>query len=448
MPESEIPEQWKNGSEEQTEEAEFDNRWWEVFGDCLLNQLEETGTVNSPNLFVALDKVAQARAIAGVELSSLYPQLNLNPSYSNTGMLFKIFIPPGLLPPTTTINEIFRIHQVQYNLPLNMSYEIDLWGKLRGQYESAAMDAQKQEEDFLNALLTLTADIASSYFQVRLLDMQIDIVGGNLNLLRKSLRLVRTRFDKGLVNYQDVVSAELEFANTEAAYKDTLRQRAIYEDMLGTLIGVPASEFCMPHYPLEGIPPNISPNLPSTILLARPDIAAAEREMAARHALIGVAYASFFPSLQLTSALGFSSPDFGEFLKWNSRLWSIGANIAQPIFDAGRNRAYLNLAYARFNEASHGYRQTVLTAFQEVEDALVNLKYQKEEYESYQRAVGFAKTRLKLSTQRYEQGLNNYLEVIDSERAALQTETQAVNSLGLRYLATIQLIKALGTGKK
>ncbi len=443
----ETPDAWKVeavGSEGQAP-AEFTGLWWEVFEDDTLNCLEEQGILNNPNLFEALDRVAQARAIAGVNQAALYPQVNLTPGYTNTGELFKIYLPSGgQLPIGTALTTPYRIHELKYSVPFTMSYELDLWGKLRGQYDSAYYNAQAQGENFQNGILTLTADIAVAYFQARVLDAQIECLRSNLELLRSNATLTRSRYEKGLVNYLDVASADQELGTTEAIYYDTIRQRALQEDVLATLIGIPASEFNLDTNPLSGVPPCIPSGCPSEILLRRPDIVAAERTMASEHALIGVAYASFFPSLQLTGTLGYSSPTLADFLHWDSRLWSMAANAAQSIFDAGRNLSNLDLAYAHFKESSHAYQQTVLTAFQEVEDALNNVKYQALEYDSNMRAAEAAEKRIALSNRRYRQGLSNYLEVIQSELTGIQVELNALSSLGARYVSTVQLIKAIG----
>lgn len=417
--------------------------WWEIFDDPILNYLEEYAVTYSPDLYAALDKVAQARALAGVERADQYPQLNLNPSYSNMGFLFQLFLPPGLILPTPP-KEIFRIHQDQYTVPFNLTYEMDLWGKLAGEYESAVLDAESQAEDFYNSLLTLTTEIASNYFQLRSLVSQIGIYERNIELLRRSLALVKNRFEKGLTSYVDVVTAQQQLYDTEAGYYEILRLRALQENVLATLVGTPASTFRLDVCSLEGVPPTIPPGTPSDILMQRPDLAAAERHAAAQHALIGVAYASFFPSINLTGTLGFASPDIGAMFSWKSRLWAMAANAAQPIFDAGRNMANLDWAYAHFREASHQYQQKVLQAFQEVEDALANLKYQTKEYESYRQSVETAQIRTKLSTNRYKGGLTNFLNVIDSERTQLQAELNLANVLGYRYVSTVFLIKAIG----
>jgi len=440
----EAPSEWKQGGDTCDSQNVFRGLWWEVFEDEQLNCLEQQAVISNPNLFVALDRVAQARAIVGVDAAALYPQINLNPSYTNTGQLFKIYLPNGgsFLP--QSFPQVYRIHQLQYTMPFNMSYEIDLWGKLRDQYDSAIFSAQMQEENLQVALLTVTTDLASSYFLMRSLDALIEVTLDNLNYLNTNVGLVTSRFNKGLIGELDVVSAKQQLADNEALYYDTLRQRRLHENAIATLIGLPSPLFCLESMPLRELPPPVKANLPSEVLLQRPDLRAAERSMAAQHALIGVAYASFFPSVELTGILGFFSPDLKNFMTWKSRLWSLGVNAAQPIFDGGYNLANLKLTRAEFQETLHDYQQKVLTAFQEVEDALVNIQLQAMEYDRYLVSSEFAQKRIQLSTSRYTKGFSNYLDVLDSERSKIQTDINRANVLGQYYLSTVQLIKALG----
>lgn len=330
-----TPCDWKQTEAVCDSNSLFKGLWWEVFGDEKLNCLEHQAILANPNLFIALDHVAQARAIVGIDASALYPQINLNPSYTNTGQLFKLFLPNNASFLPANFPTVYRIHQLQYTMPFNMSYEIDLWGKLRGQYDSAILNAQTQEENLQVALLTVTSDLASNYFLLRSFDALIDVTLENLGYLQKNLQIVQSRFSKGLIGELDVVSAKQQLTDTEGLYYDTLRQRKLQENAIATLIGLPSSEFTIESLPLVEPPPLVQANLPSAILMQRPDLRAAERTMASQHALIGVAYASFFPSVELTGVLGFMSWDLKDFMKWKSRLWTIGANAAQPIFDGG-----------------------------------------------------------------------------------------------------------------
>lgn len=419
--------------------------WWEVFEDDLLDQLEREAICNNPNLYISLQRVLEARALAHIRKADLYPQLTLNPSYLDTGMLFKLFTPPGVqLGPGISNGLVFRVHQFNYVLPLNMSYELDLWGKIKGQYASALMNAQAQQEAYNTTLLGLTTDLASSYFLTRSLDAQINFYQESLKELGESYRIAKSRFDGGLGNYLDVATASLQFTNAEADLFDLVRQRALQEDKIAVLLGRPPAQFCLSSNPLKSPPPEIPAGIPATVLLQRPDIAQAERILASQQALIGVAYASILPSINLTGTLGFSSPTLKDFLHWISRLWAIGVNMSQPVYDGGRIDANIDLAWSQFREAGGAYQQQVLTAFQEVEDALNNLDLQEKQAESLSQSSMWAKKAAMLSLNRYKKGLTNYLEVTVNQKAYLDTERNFINLEGVRYLSTIQLIKAIG----
>lgn len=439
-----VPEEWKHGKALADLPANMLGPWWSVFNDASLDYFEELAISANPNLFAALDRVAQARAAAGVKYSHLYPSVNLLPGYTSTGTLFKIYLPPGGIPGIDFLQNSYRVHELAYSMPFTMQYEIDLWGKLAGQYDSAKYYAEVQMENFKAALLTLTTDVAMAYFAARTFDAQIQNYENEMEILKENVELVSKRYAKGLVSLLDVASAKGQLATTCASYYDAIRQRALQEDALAMLIGVAPSEFCLEQSPLIEEPPTIPSGLPSDLLVQRPDITAAEREMASMHALIGVAYASFFPSIELTGTLGFFSPQLNDFMRWKSRLWLLGVQGAQSIFDAGRNRSNLQLSYAQFSEALNQYSGTVLKAFQETEDALVNLEMQQASYNSYLEALQNNAIREKLARRRYGQGLVGYLEVIEGEKAYIETNASVSAALGARYASTVQLIKALG----
>lgn len=457
-----IPDDWKKSqtcSEEKEVAVEtkpevkipvVDN-WWEVFQDITLNELEVLAISNNPNLYIALDRILQARANAGITEADLYPQVNLNPSYQSTGQLFKIFLPPipvtnGAVNPFGQLPRVFRIHQMQYGLLANVNYEIDLWGRLKDQYESAMIGVQVQEEAYYTTIITLTTDLASYYFQLRSLDAQIEMLKGTVESRRKSFDLTEKRFNKGLIAYADVAQASVELTNAESDYYESMRLRRLQENQIAVLIGVPASCFCIESIPLKEMPPIIPAGIPSEVLKRRPDIAQVERQMASQYSLVSSAYASFYPSVELTGALGFLSPDLKHFLSWKSRFWQIGVNVLQTIFDGGRKEANLDLALAQFYEARDNYKQKVLIAFREVEDALNDIEMQTKQLEKLRLSVEEAQKSARLSTLRYAKGVTNYLEVTVTERTLLDVQVNYLNVLGNRYLSTIQLIKALGGG--
>lgn len=442
-PDSPSPAEWK-GKVAAVPYVPSVDYWWEVFGDEMLNDLEQQAVANNPSLQQAWDKVFEARATAGIARADLYPQINLNPLYTNTGTLFQLNgVPTGMIP---GLKPIVRIHTFEYFLPATLTYEVDIWGKYRGIYESAVYNAQAEEDAYRATLLSLTADLASHYFNLRTLDAQILLLEETIKLRADSLKLTRSRYKGGISGVIDVSSAELELANTEAQYFDTVRQRRLFENAIATLIGIPASDFCLASNPLVNHPPQIPPGVPSSILVQRPDIAQAERIMASQHSQIGVAYASLLPSLSLTATVGYFSPTLKDFLTWKSRYWQYGASGSQFIFDAGKRGSELAVAWARFWQADDRYRQVVLTAFQEVEDSLNSLDQEARQFDSLQKSVTAAGLTLKSANRRYLNGIVAYYEVIESQRSDLTAKLNLLNVLDLRYQATIALIKALGGG--
>jgi len=442
-----APEEWKTTHIEANNETPFVEYWWEVFNDSLLNSLEQRAIANSPTLYQALQKVFEARALALAEGSNLYPHITLDPHYTNIGMLFQAFLPSflkdvpgfpkGAIPP-------FRIHQMQYLLPINVNYEVDLWGKLRDQYDSAVYNAEAVAESYCSALLTLTSDVASTYFQIRILDAEKLLLIKTIESRNVNYKLTQSRYDKGIVNFLDVTQAKANLATAQAALDDTERLRLLAVNQLAKLTGSLATDFDIPLSPLDSPPPQIPPGLPSTMLSKRPDISQAERQMASEHALIGATYASFLPSFSLTGALGYSTPDLKQFLKWISRYWSIGGGVSQMIFDGGKDYGDLHAAIARFNQAAAGYQQQVIIAFQEVEDALSNIEQYKKQALHLFEAFEAANKAAVLSKNRYVTGVSIYLEVVENERLALEAEINWLRVLSMHYTATIQLIKAIG----
>lgn len=432
-----VPEEWKN--EEATPPAAPNVcYWWEIFHDCQLNELEEQAIANNYDLYAAFQRVIQARAMAGVVASALYPQLTVGPSYDNQAILQKIFIAKPPIPP------VLREHQITNLLPLNLSYELDLWGELLSSYQSAAAYADAQAELFNTLLLVLTTDLATSYFRLKTIDREIDLYISTIKTRKTAVEITQARYEGRLVNYSDVSRAKLDLSNVEADYYEARRLREVEINRIAVLIGTAASDFGLAHSPLDGDPPSVPASMPSTVVQQRPDIAQAERERASQHALVRVAYANFFPTITLTGTLGYSSPDLQHFLKWKSRLWSLGASALQTAFDGGRTDYNLMAAWAQFYAADAEYKQQVLQAFEEVEDALSDIQMLIKESEYLFESVRAAKTTAQIAQDRYFQGVTFYLDVMDSQRDELNSERDYISLQGRRYAATIQLVKAIG----
>jgi outer membrane protein, multidrug efflux system len=433
-PAMDAPQTWKNSTT--ISGACYTDYWWEVFDDSLLNSLEQQVLLKNYDLKVAFNRVQEARALMNVAKADLYPQLYLNPYYNNEGVLYESYS-DGI---------IVRAHELLYLLPLNLSWEMDLWGKIRDRYQAARENWEGQVEAYNSVMLILTADLATVYYQLRTIDAQIDLLKATINVREKELKITKSRYKSKITDYSDVTFAGLELSNTLAQFREIIRIRAELENRLAILIGIPSSEFCFEHSPLQGMPPEIPVGIPSEVLMRRPDIAEAERLIATEHSLVNSAYASFFPSLTLTASAGYSSPHLRYFLKKRSRLWAFGASSSQMIFDGGRLAADLAIQESRFREASEEYKQKVLICLEEVEDALSNLENYAKEFNDISDSVEWAKKAYRIANNRYKNGVTSYLEVMISEQEELASQITQNNLQGLRFVSTIQLIKVIGGG--
>ena len=440
-----TPEEWKNKTDDQTNTPSACSSWWEVFGDPILNDLEEQALNNNYDLQVAMERVAQASDNAKIVRSRLYPQINLLPAYQNQEVQTKLYnkpLPKKCCPVKS--KRIVREHQMLYFLPLSLSYEIDFWGRLRGEYKAALFEAYAQEKNLETLLLILTADLAAAYYQLRTQDSLIDLFERTIETREKAVAINRSRYESKIIDFSPVALSELDLSNVITQYYDAERQRALYENQIAVLIGTPASLFKIERSSLPSNPPQIPASLPSEILLQRPDLAAQEQTMASIHQQIGVAYASLFPTVDIFAGIGFCSPTSKDFLKSKSLYWSFGSSISQYIFDAGARYYNIDMTWSEYRESVDVYQQRVLIAFQEVEDALVNLDLLVKELESAEKSVQSANKAWRISFDRYLAGVDFYLQVADNERQLLDNQRIYQNLLGLRFFNTVQLIKSLG----
>jgi multidrug efflux system outer membrane protein len=449
---AEVPSSWKNQQEEECEyeanrqgELFYLENWWEAFEDSKLSELENWAIENNRDLFVACERIQEARALMGIAASDFYPQITLNPLYTNTGELIKNYV-SGAAASLIPGPRVFRAHELFYSLPFNMNYEVDLWGKILDQYQSAKYEWLSQKKNYEAVMLSLTASLATAYYQLRAADSQIDLLLAALGTRQKAFEINKDRYEGKITFYADVTLAGEEIDTVIVQYDEILRQRKTFENQIAVLLGVPASEFCLPHSPLVGLPPCIPAGIPSEILLRRPDIAAAELEVKSRHALLKRAYTQFFPSLSLTAVGGSESPEFKEFLTKKSRYWMLGASIDQLIFDGGAAIYNVKREKAILEEASGTYQKQVLIAFQEVEDALSNIASYAKQYEAQLAATNWAQKTWQLYLDRYNLGLTYYINVVDTERDLLNFQINLNAIAGFRFVSTIQLIQALGGG--
>jgi hydrophobe/amphiphile efflux-1 (HAE1) family protein/NodT family efflux transporter outer membrane factor (OMF) lipoprotein len=411
--------------------------WWEIFGDPNLNALESQALSANQQLKAAVARVDQARATARIARSQLMPSLNLDPDFTRERY-------------SPNENPSFgNITANTFSTPLDLSYEVDLWGRVRRSFQSAHADAQASLADFYNVLLTLQSDIAQNYFSLRSLDAEIATVNGTIALRHEQVRLVRSRLEGGIGSELDVAQAETELATTEAEAASLAHQRDELENAIAILVGENPSSFklaALDDPDWNPRPPEIPAGLPSDLLERRPDVAQAERQLASANAKIGVAKAAFFPVLTLTGSAGYLSADLSSLFSWDSRTWSIGPSLSLPIFAGGRNRANYKYSQAAFQESVALYRQQVLNAFGEVENSLSGIYHFAVQSEAQQRAVTSARRAAELATDRYRSGIVAYIEVVDASRDTLTAERANAQLAGQRLIAAVQLIKALGGG--
>jgi multidrug efflux system outer membrane protein len=411
--------------------------WWEIFHDTMLDELEKQATFGNQNLKAAVASVGQARATARVARGELMPILSLDPSWTRQRYS------PNQAP------SFGNITANTFSVPLDFSYELDLWGRVRRSFESARAQAQASLADYYNILLTLQSDVAQNYFGLRSLDAEIATVAHTVDLRREQVRLVRSRFEGGIGNELDVARAETELATTEAELASLAQRRTELENALAILTGNNPAVFRLAVNTPDNwnpVPPEIPAGLPAELLERRPDVGQAERLLASSNAQIGVAKAAFFPVINLTASGGYLSGEVENLFNWGSRVWSVGPSISLPLFAGGRNKANYHRSQAAFEEAVARYRQQVLVAFGDVENSLSGIRHLAEQSAAQQRAVTQARRAADLATQRYRSGIVAYIEVIDANRDALQTERANARLTGQRLITTVQLIKALGGG--
>jgi multidrug efflux system outer membrane protein len=346
----------------------------------------------------------------------------------------------------TVNNAVPTLQGDTFRAPLDLTWELDLFGRVRRLNESARADAAGAAATFESFRLTLTADVAVNYFSLRAIDREWDLVQRSVDLRRQAATLLRARFDHGSAPELDVSRAETELAVAEAESAALAQRRASLQNALAVLVGENAPQFALPAQTDLIAPPVIPVGLPGELLERRPDIAAAERALASASARIGVAKAAFFPAISLTGSAGYASGQLDQLFDWGSRAWSVGPSLYLPIFQGGRNRANLARSRAAYDEAVAQYRQRVLIAFREVQDALTATRLLIEQHDAQTRAVTNARRSADLSQRRYDAGYVSYLEVVDAQRTALQVERAEVQVSGQRLINSIALIKALGGG--
>jgi NodT family efflux transporter outer membrane factor (OMF) lipoprotein len=422
--------------------------WWEIFGDPQLNALEVQVSLSNQDLVVAEATYRQARALVREARASYFPTLTLGIGYTHfrdSATLGRSF-GGGSSGAGVSSGGGSSGARSDFQLGLDFSWELDLWGRIRRTVESNQASAQASAGDLESARLSFQAELAQDYFQLRTLDAQKQLLDATVAAFEQALELTKNQYASGVASQADVVQAETQLKSTQAQAIDVGVQRAQLEHAIALLIGKPASTFSLLAASLTATPPPIPVGVPSALLERRPDIAAAERRVAAANAQIGVAEAAFFPTVTLSASSGFESSSLSQWLTAPSHFWSVGPSISQTVFDGGLRRAQTDFARAGYDASVGTYRQTVLTAFQTVEDNLAALRILEQEAQVQNEAVKGAQQSVTLTTNQYKAGTVSYLNVITAQTIALTNETTAVQIRGRRMSAAVLLIQALGGG--
>ena len=411
--------------------------WWKQFGDPELDRLEDRALEASPTLVLAAARLIQARSALNAASAGVFPQIGINAREARQRI-------SANRPLSNYASPNFSTTQYDFAGSLTASYEVDFSGRVRATIEGAQATAEQSAADFENARLLLTADLATAYVNLRALDIELDVLARALDLQRRSLGLARSRHELGATSGLDVAQQQALLDSTLTQVDVLKRQRAIFEHAIATLTGTPAPVFSIAPRPSLPAPPAIPIGVPSDVLERRPDVAAAERAMAAANAQVGIANAAFYPSITLGASLGTQSRALATLFDLPSVIWSLGASLAQPLFDGGRLRANLESSRANYEATVAMYRRIVLTAMQEVEDGIIGSAALERAQEQAKVAITSAERVLDLATTRYEGGVSTSLEVITAQQALLTTERLSAQLLGQRLLAAVFLVKALG----
>jgi NodT family efflux transporter outer membrane factor (OMF) lipoprotein len=423
------PDGWK---EAQPNDTALKGKWWEIYNDPELNALEEQVNISNQNVLAAEAQYRAARATVQIARSALFPLVTAGPSAAGTQGGVNIAPSKGVLG--------------AFQIPFDVSYQVDLWGSIRRNIRSNAETAQATEAQLENAKLTYQADLAQDYFQLRGVDGDIALLESTVESYTGFLKLTKARHDSGVASGADVAQAETQLDSAKEQMIDFGVARAQYEHAIAILIGKPPSELSVERRTLKSEPPQVPVAMPSTLLERRPDIAMSERQMASLNEQIGIADAAFYPSLTLSAGAGLASSSFVNLFSWAGRFWTAGASASQTLYDAGKRRAQVNVAKANFDAAMANYRETVLTAFQQVEDQLAALRILERETGATIETVAAAQLALDIATAQYKAGTATYLQV-ETQQTALFSEQEAlVNLLTRRMVSSVLLVEALGGG--
>ena len=411
--------------------------WWEVYNDAELSGYEKQLLAANQSLSAAKDRLSQARALARVASAGYFPTVSTDPNASRQRY-------SGNRPEVVTIGR--PLTQNTFEVPFSLNYEPDLFSKVRRTLEASNASLQSTAADYYNVILVLTAELAADYFSLRELDAEFQVVQEAVTIQQKGLQLVDARHSGGVASGLDLAQQKTLLDSTQTQLYLVQQQRAQFEHAIAVLTGNAASTFSVPVLPLSVAPPPIPLGVPSDLLERRPDVATSERQMAYQNAQVGIATAAFYPQLTLFGGGGIQSTDITTLFSAPSAIWAVGGDLLQPIFQGGRNRANLAATKSAYDEAEANYRESVLTAFQQVEDGLSGLNTLSQAANTQTAAVDDARRALELANNRYVGGVTSYLDVITAQSALLTNQRLATQLLGQQMVTSVYLVKALGGG--
>jgi NodT family efflux transporter outer membrane factor (OMF) lipoprotein len=439
-PTAQVPDAWKGEGPWQTaapKDAIPKGAWWQIFHDAELDRLQQELLQANQSLDAARDRLSQARSQARIASSAYFPTLSADPSGQRQRLSGNRPLSGSTVPLTPVTQNVFTV-------PFSVSYELDLFGRVRRNLEAANASLQGSAADLENVRLVLTAELAADYFNLRELDREAGVVRQSVEIQQKGLDLVNHRHEGGVANGLEVAQQAALLDSTATQLQLVLQQRAQFEHAIAALTGKSASAFSLAEAPFDAAPPAIPTGVPSEILERRPDVATSERQMAFENAQVGLAMAAFYPHITLGGSGGWESRDIATLINAPSAFWSLGGDLLQPIFNGGRNRANLAATRAAYDESVANYRESVLVAFQQVEDGLSGLALLNQAAKTQRAAVADSRRALDIANNRYVGGVTTYLDVITAQSTLLSNERLATQLLGQQMVTSVFLVKALG----
>ena len=439
-PTAQVPDTWKGEGPWQTaapKDAISKGTWWKIFNDAELDQLEQQLLQANQSLEAARDRLSEARSQARIASSAYFPTLSADPSGQRQRLGANRPLSGSTIPLTDVTQNVFTV-------PFSISYELDLFGSVRRGLEAANASLQETAANLENTRLVLTAELAADYFNLRESDREAGVVRQSVEIQQKGLDLVNHRHEGGVASGLEVAQQAALLDSTATQLQLVLQQRAQYEHAIAVLLGKSASVFSLAEAPFDKAPPAIPTGVPSEILERRPDVAAGERQMAFENAQVGLAMAAFYPHITLDGSGGWQSRNLATLANAPSIFWSLGGDLLQPIFNGGHNRANLALIRASYDESVANYRESVLVAFQQVEDGLSGLALLDQASKTQAKAVADSRRALDIANDRYVGGVTTYLDVITAQSTLLTNERLATQLLGQQMTTSVYLVKALG----